>query len=143
MVSVPLLPNVDVLPNFGLVNTDTRSLEMTEGREKVCITESCIKTAARLLKQMDSSADPCQDFYQYACGGFTADTILPEHKTRLGSYDLLRDELNKKLKSLFESKSDENEPKVYQGRVIVKNEKKSLLKFPIYLSYFTYLFPEK
>lgn len=117
--SVPFFPNLEgaaeKIPSFDLVPGISNDGGETGG-ERVCLTESCVKTAARLLRQMDRTADPCQDFYQFACGGFIADTVLPEHKTRLGSYDLLRDELNKKLKALFESEPDNSEPRVYQGR---------------------------
>ena len=113
--SLPFFPDLETGPNFELV-TGFSNVGAETGDERVCLTESCVKTAARLLRQMDRTADPCQDFYQFACGGFIADTVLPEHKTRLGSYDLLRDELNKKLKALFESEPDNSEPRVYQGR---------------------------
>ena len=32
----------------------------------------------RLVKQMDLSVDPCEDFYSYACGGFMEHTQIPE-----------------------------------------------------------------
>ena len=119
--SVPFLPlNVESLPSFGLVNLE--SVPVSPARQsnvsQVCLTESCVKTAARLLHQMDRTADPCQDFYQFACGGFLKDTVLPEHKTRLGSYDLLRDELYKKLRVLFEAESEDSEPRIY-GDIII------------------------
>ena len=114
-ISLPFFPDLETGPNFDLVPGFSNVAEGTGG-ERVCLTESCVKTAARLLRQMDRTADPCQDFYQFACGGFIADTVLPEHKTRLGSYDLLRDELNKNLKALFESEPEDSEPRVYQGR---------------------------
>ena len=114
-ISVPFFPDLGTGPNFDLVPGFSNVGGETTG-ERVCLTESCVKTAARLLRQMDRTVDPCQDFYQFACGGFIADTVLPEHKTRLGSYDLLRDELNKNLKALFESEPEESEPRVYQGR---------------------------
>ena len=110
-ISIPFFPDLETGPNFGLVAGSSNV-----GGESVCLSESCVKTAARLLRQMDRTADPCQDFYQFACGGFIADTVLPEHKTRLGSYDLLRDELNKNLKALFESEPEDSEPRIYQGR---------------------------
>ena len=129
--SFPFLPlSLKSVPNFGLT-----SLEIGRGSpllsrgggevaatrqsdvSRVCLTDSCIETAARLLRQMDRTADPCQDFYQFACGGFLENTVLPDHKTRLGSYDLLRDELNRKLKALFEAESDDSEPRIYKGNI--------------------------
>lgn len=50
----------------------------------VCISESCILSAADLLRQMDRDVDPCEDFFRFACGGFINDVVLPEHKTRTG-----------------------------------------------------------
>ena len=50
----------------------------------LCLSESCVLTAAKLLKQMDRNVEPCQDFYRFACGGFVADTVLPEDRTRTG-----------------------------------------------------------
>ena len=123
--SVPFLPlNVEPIPSFGLVNLESVPLSPARSEKagevviqsdgtKVCLSESCVKTAARLINQMDRTADPCQDFYQFACGGFLEKTVLPEHKSRLGSYDLLRDELNLKLRALFEADSDESEPRIY------------------------------
>ena len=50
----------------------------------LCLSESCVLSAAKLLKQMDRNVEPCQDFYRFACGGFIADTVLPEDRTRTG-----------------------------------------------------------
>ena len=33
-------------------------------------TAECIQTAAALADRMDTRADPCQNFYQFACGGY-------------------------------------------------------------------------
>ena len=48
--------------------------------KKNCL-QSCLKTANELLKQMDKSVDPCEDFYLYACGNFIKNTKIPDDKS--------------------------------------------------------------
>ncbi len=38
--------------------------------------------ASDVLSAMDPAADPCQDFYRYACGGWLDETKLPADKSR-------------------------------------------------------------
>ncbi|XP_059468630.1 neprilysin-like isoform X2 [Neocloeon triangulifer] len=45
---------------------------------KVCRSNSCIASAAMLLQNMDSSADPCVDFYKFACGNFPLNHPIPD-----------------------------------------------------------------
>ncbi|XP_026275280.1 endothelin-converting enzyme homolog [Frankliniella occidentalis] len=45
-----------------------------------CRTEECVLSAAMLLQGIDPAADPCQDFYRYACGRWPkAHPVLDSH----------------------------------------------------------------
>ena len=35
-----------------------------------CQTEACLKASDDTLALMNTSVNPCEDFYQYSCGGF-------------------------------------------------------------------------
>lgn len=54
--------------------------------------------AARLLQNMDESVKPCDNFYQYACGGWLERHVIPETSSRHSVFDILRDKLEIVLK---------------------------------------------
>ncbi len=40
---------------------------------------------------LDRTADPCDDFYKFACGGYIAKTEIPADKPRITSFDTIQD----------------------------------------------------
>ena len=58
-----------------------------------CMTPGCVQAAADILSNMDHSVNPCEDFYQFACGGFIEKTVIPDDRTRMSSFSVLSDEL--------------------------------------------------
>ena len=72
------------------------------------MTPGCVKAASQILQNMDNSVDPCDDFYQFACGGFIKKTTIPEDRTRMSSFSVLSDELLSQVRLKFFEHSDTN-----------------------------------
>ena len=54
--------------------------------------------AATLLESMDLTADPCNDFYQFTCGGWLKKHGIPESYSRWSQFDVLRDQVQNELR---------------------------------------------
>lgn len=51
-----------------------------------CLTEACVRTAADLLSSVDRTVDPCEDFYEYACGSWVRANPIPDGKSMWGTF---------------------------------------------------------
>lgn len=56
---------------------------------------------AAMLGRMDPQADPCQDFFRYACGGWIDRTELPADKPRWGTFGELSQRNNEVVRDLL------------------------------------------
>ncbi|GFT20294.1 endothelin-converting enzyme 2, partial [Nephila pilipes] len=63
-----------------------------------CTTPACVRAAASIINDMDPSVNPCEDFYQFACGGWIKSNPLPEDKNQWERYDELTLTINHILK---------------------------------------------
>lgn len=52
---------------------------------------------------MDPTVDPCQDFYQFACGGWIKKNSLPEGQARWGQFEILREKVVDTLRGKYQS----------------------------------------
>jgi len=63
-----------------------------------CATEKCKLIAKNLKKAMNFSADPCQDFHQYACGSWPLNYKLPPSLPKLDTMGMLNMQKNRFLR---------------------------------------------
>ncbi|KAE8748157.1 hypothetical protein FOCC_FOCC005160 [Frankliniella occidentalis] len=78
--------------------------------QDVCLTEGCIHAASYLLKTMDLDVDPCDDFYQYACGNFIRTTNIPDDKTSITTFSKINDDLTEQLRNVIEEPMTSSDP---------------------------------
>ncbi|CAA9997945.1 unnamed protein product [Nesidiocoris tenuis] len=60
-----------------------------------------LQSASELLKNMDTSTEPCDDFYQFACGQFRR-KFIPDDKTGLSMFSVIGDELQEQLRMIVD-----------------------------------------
>ncbi|XP_022173800.1 endothelin-converting enzyme homolog isoform X2 [Myzus persicae] len=78
-------------------------LTKTEHQRRICTTEDCLRSATALVESMNKSVDPCEDFYQFACGNFAKLHKIPKTaisndrfaETHAATLILIRDFLEK------------------------------------------------
>ncbi|XP_071529338.1 neprilysin-1-like [Panulirus ornatus] len=130
--SIPLSPPVHLEGDPSEVKEATPSLKKNkkssrlpvyhartdEGAEfDVCSTQECILAAAAIVEAMDTTIDPCQNFYQFACGGWMDKNPLPEESSRWSQFDILDRELRNALsKILTEPVSQQDAKPVRQSK---------------------------
>lgn len=50
---------------------------MASSSTGTCLTEECVQLAASVLSRMDTSVNPCQNFYNFSCGRWMNNNIIP------------------------------------------------------------------
>ncbi|GAA5935913.1 CCR4-NOT core ubiquitin-protein ligase subunit MOT2 [Sporobolomyces koalae] len=74
----------------------------------VCLTPDCTRTAAGLLANLDTSIDPCNDFYNFANGGWLSEHPIPEGSAQYGTFQAITDRNQKIILTLLESPVDKS-----------------------------------
>ncbi|KAK5647015.1 hypothetical protein RI129_005479 [Pyrocoelia pectoralis] len=95
-----------------------------QNSKNICLTPGCIHTASHVLNNMDPSIDPCDDFYQFACGNFIKKTNIPDDKSSVTSFSVISDLLQEQLRTMIEEPVKQGEPKPF---VLLKRIYKSCM----------------
>ena len=76
-------------------------------RKPKCLTKHCIAASHRLFEYMNDQADPCEDFGEFACGGFNKNTIIPDDKSRWNVFSILTKDIEYHGRRLLEEPVDD------------------------------------
>lgn len=80
--------------------------------KKQCSTLSCVHAAATVIQKLNTQVDPCDDFYEFACGNFIDGQHTPDEKSTVDTIALMTDKLTEYLLTLLLKESPEKEEKL-------------------------------
>jgi predicted metalloendopeptidase len=71
---------------------------------------------------MDPQMDPCEDFFEYACGNYLKTKNIPDEKSSISQFSDVSDVLQEKLRTLVESEdSSEDTPSSLMVKQLYKS----------------------
>lgn len=68
-----------------------------------------MRSAAAVLKDMDSTVEPCEDFYQFACGNFIKKAVIPEGVAQVMRATEMLDKINDQVHHLLQQPTFESD----------------------------------
>ena len=67
----------------------------------VCQSMGCVQEAATIIKSINMDVSPCDDFFEFTCGGWIRDAEIPEHKSSRSRFDHVTERLQAELRGLL------------------------------------------
>ncbi|OCT80871.1 hypothetical protein XELAEV_18027682mg [Xenopus laevis] len=77
--------------------------------------------AARIIANMDTATDPCNDFYQYACGGWLKKNRIPDNNIIYNTFEILRTDIEVVIKDALEEESADDIPAIKKVKTFYKS----------------------
>ncbi|CAB3369730.1 Hypothetical predicted protein [Cloeon dipterum] len=68
-----------------------------------CETAECFDSAARIRLSMDATVNPCENFYQFACGGWIEKNPIPKRLPMVSQFTILTEDVTAKIKYILEA----------------------------------------
>ncbi|XP_035226069.1 neprilysin-2-like [Stegodyphus dumicola] len=85
---------------------------------EMCSTVECHQAAAAIIPSLDETVDPCNDFYQFACGGWLKRHNVSEERPYVSVYTELEDDILLHLNGILSKNLTEKERNISHIRVL-------------------------
>lgn len=116
------LSNATVSSSHVSVSSSTENVQTTTSFSKtkekpsinICETEICMSESAKMLSFLDENIDPCNDFYEFACGKFIQKTVLQNDKNSQTTFSELQENVDAQLQAILTENQQLNEKSPFE-----------------------------
>lgn len=95
----------------GSIMVESSPIEVSIGEQLKCKTSGCIEAAKQIKSYLDESVDPCDNFYEFACGKYINTTEIPAGKGMIDTFTVISDLVQEQLHTLLSEPLQANESK--------------------------------
>lgn len=107
---------------LAVVGLSYVNLTATKQNGKTCATEDCLRSATSLVESMNRSMDPCENFYEYACGNFGNLHRIPKSAFSNDRFSELHASMLISIRDFMEKEDEDTEPySVSQSRLLYRS----------------------
>ena len=71
---------------------------LAQNHREVCDTHACWDEVRRIEGSINRNVSACEDFYEFVCGKWMSNTVIPEHKPQETRFDQLQDKVKHEIK---------------------------------------------
>uniref|UniRef100_A0A8R1HWB4 Endothelin-converting enzyme 1 n=2 Tax=Caenorhabditis japonica TaxID=281687 RepID=A0A8R1HWB4_CAEJA len=88
---------------------------------EVCTSPGCVRAATHFLNAMNMTVDPCEDFFEFACGLWNEQHPIPDDMFGYGTFAYAREQVRQQLRVLLEQEHTSDSESINMARSTYKS----------------------